>query len=194
MLRRLTACVCLSLLVGIAACGPRDGSTPGSRGASDRAAQPELGADPVGKRAPSFTRASVVNKLPVRLPAPSRPTFLYFWATWGAPDIKALPWLETIHRRFGPHGLAVIAVSYDLEETTDDAVRGALTESGVSFPVVRDRDREISRHYHPPADPSLFLIDARGNVERVIAGYRESDDAALEAAAADLIGRRDARP
>jgi thiol-disulfide isomerase/thioredoxin len=182
------------LVVAAASCGNRTAGPSSSSASGTEPTPPTLGPHPVGEHAPSFIRPNVITGAPVTLPAQGRPTFLYFWATWGAPDIKALPKLEELHRRYGDR-VAVIAVSYDLPETSDEDVRRVLRDAGVNFPVVRDRDRTVSDHYRPASDPSLYVVDVRGKVRRIFDGYRGSDDdAALDAEAAELSGRRDARP
>ncbi len=96
---------------------------------------------------------------------------LNFWATWCGPCRQEMPPLNTLHERYQRLGFVVLGVSIDDDPAV--AVRMA-DQLGVSYPVLFDADKEISRRYEVVGMPSTYLIDRDGNVRHVHIGFRDS--------------------
>jgi thiol-disulfide isomerase/thioredoxin len=75
------------------------------------------------------------------------------------------PRLEELHRAHASNGLQVIMVG----RGDPDANRAKAREFGVSFPVVLQRQWEVSREYAPFATPVGYLIDPAGVIEKDVA-------------------------
>jgi len=100
-----------------------------------------------------------------------------FWASWCAPCREELPVLESLYKKYRGQGFEVVAVNQD---QSADNVRKFLNATKLSFPVVHDRGGSVASRYAPAKMPSSFIVDRKGIVRHVHAGFRVSERAALE--------------
>ncbi|MCB9612562.1 MAG: TlpA family protein disulfide reductase [Sandaracinus sp.] len=100
-----------------------------------------------------------------------------FWASWCGPCREEMPVLQRFHQRFGPRGLVVVGVNIDREEVN---MRRFLDRTQVGFRIVHDGQHRVADRYAPPRMPSSYLIDKRGVVRFVHAGFRASDAREME--------------
>jgi hypothetical protein len=83
-----------------------------------------------------------------------------------APELPTLPWLQTVHTRYAPQGLTVIAIhspEFDLE-CDPASVAAHVRQLGIDYPVLIDND---FRHWQALGDrfwPAFYLIDAEGRI------------------------------
>lgn len=113
--------------------------------------------------------------------------YLDFWASWCAPCRLSLPWMETLRQDFAPAGFEVLAVNVD-EDPADGArflMRFALT-----YPVLEDPLGAVAAAYDVKEMPSSYLIDRKGVVRMVHAGFNSRDATRLREAVAALVGER----
>ena len=107
-----------------------------------------------------------------------------FWASWCAPCREELPVLNALYKKFRARGFEIVGVNQDQRA---ENVRSFLSNTPLSFRVVHDGARAVAGRYAPSKMPSSFLIDRRGIVRHVQAGYRASDRATLEAQVEALL-------
>jgi thiol-disulfide isomerase/thioredoxin len=100
-----------------------------------------------------------------------------FWASWCAPCREELPVLESLYKKYRGRGFEIVGVNLD---QSPDNVQRFLSGTPLSFRVVHDRGRAVADRYAPSKMPSSFLIDRKGIVRHVHAGFRASDRGALE--------------
>jgi cytochrome c biogenesis protein CcmG, thiol:disulfide interchange protein DsbE len=100
-----------------------------------------------------------------------------FWASWCGPCREELPVLEGLYKKLRDKGLVVIGVGLDKDVKN---LQKFLRATPLSFPVVHDGAGVVANRYAPPKMPSSYLIDRKGLVRHVHAGFRASDKAALE--------------
>lgn len=101
-----------------------------------------------------------------------------FWASWCAPCKEELPVLEKLHNQFKDKGLVIVGVNIDNEAANmDDFLR----REKLSFTIVPDSKREVAGRYKPEKMPSSYLIDKKGIVRHVHAGFKKGDAASIEA-------------
>lgn len=110
-----------------------------------------------------------------------------FWASWCAPCREELPVLEALYRKYHAQGFEVVAVNQD---QSPDKARGFLSGSPVSFRVVHDGGKAVAGRYAPAKMPSSFLVDRKGIVRHVHAGFRASDRAAMEREISALLSAK----
>ena len=107
-----------------------------------------------------------------------------FWASWCAPCREELPVLDSLYKKYRARGFEVVGVNQD--ESADSAKK-FLSSRPLAFRVVHDRGGLVANRYEPAKMPSSFLIDRKGIVRHVNAGFRAADKAALEKQIGDLL-------
>jgi peroxiredoxin len=100
-----------------------------------------------------------------------------FWASWCAPCKQELPALEKLHKKYKDKGLVVIGVSVDNDL---DKARALAKSLKLSFANAHDADHTVAEKFDPPRMPSSYVIDQKGIVRHVHAGFRAGDEAAIE--------------
>ncbi|MDJ0701170.1 MAG: TlpA disulfide reductase family protein [Woeseiaceae bacterium] len=92
-----------------------------------------------------------------------------FWATWCGPCRQEMPLLDELYTRYERVGFNLLGVNID-----DDSRRAMqmVDELGVSFPVLFDARKEVSKLYEVDAMPVTVLVDREGNVRHVHLGYK----------------------
>lgn len=92
-----------------------------------------------------------------------------FWATWCGPCRQEMPLLDELYSRYQRVGFNLLGVNID-----DDSGRAMrmVDELGVSFPVLFDARKEVSKLYRVEAMPVTVLVDREGNVRHVHHGYK----------------------
>jgi len=92
-----------------------------------------------------------------------------FWATWCGPCRQEMPLLQELYRRYERVGFSLLGVNID------DDWRKAMTmvtDLGVSFPVLFDSSKEVSKLYQVDAMPVTVIVDRDGIVRHVHQGYK----------------------
>lgn len=92
-----------------------------------------------------------------------------FWATWCGPCRQEMPLLDDLYNRYQRVGFNLLGVNID-----DDSGRAMemVDELGVSFPVLFDEKKEVSKLYQVEAMPVTILVDRHGTVRHVHHGYK----------------------
>jgi peroxiredoxin len=92
-----------------------------------------------------------------------------FWATWCGPCQQEMPLLEELHNRYQRVGFRLLGVNID-----DDANRAMqmVQSLGVTFPVLFDETKAVSKLYQVEAMPVTVLLDRAGTVRYVHHGYK----------------------
>jgi peroxiredoxin len=101
-----------------------------------------------------------------------------FWATWCGPCRQEMPLLDELYTRYQRVGFNLLGVNID-----DDSRRAMqmIDELGVSFPVLFDSKKEVSKLYEVEAMPVTVLVDREGMVRHVHHGYKPGyEDAYLD--------------
>jgi cytochrome c biogenesis protein CcmG/thiol:disulfide interchange protein DsbE len=86
---------------------------------------------------------------------------LNVWASWCGPCQSEMPLLQRTHQRIASQGGTVLGI--DTQEPPEKAL-AFLRKKKVTFPNLRDRDREYGREYGVAGYPETFLIDRDGRV------------------------------
>ena len=92
-----------------------------------------------------------------------------FWATWCGPCRQEMPILDELYSRYQRVGFNLLGVNID-----DDSGKAMnmIAELGVSFPVLFDTRKEVSKLYAVDAMPVTILVDRDGKVRHVHQGYK----------------------
>ena len=180
---RVARLISLMPIVAAVACG--GSKKPAESPASTTAAEGNTGPAEVGKPAPDLSIQSLNGKGDVKLGSLSgKIVVVDFWATWCGPCKQSFPALEALSKRHGEK-LAVVGVSVNDEI---DGVADFAKEMGTTFPIGLDQGHAIAQRWNVATMPTSFVVDDKGTVRFVHAGYHDGDEAEIEKEVTSLIG------
>ena len=93
---------------------------------------------------------------------------LNIWATWCGPCRQEMPQLDRLYQKYKSSGFVLLGVNVDEDVRKASDVAAKL---GVSFPVLLDTDKAVSKLYDLSTMPSTVIIDRDGKVRYVHRGY-----------------------
>jgi peroxiredoxin len=126
-------------------------------------------ADIVGQPAPDFALRSMKGPSMRLSEHLGEVVVINFWATWCGPCRQEMPLLDELYGKYRRAGLAMLSVNID--EKAEPAIEMAQTLK-VSYPVLFDTRKEVSRAYDVSAMPVTVLVDRAGVVRYVSEGYK----------------------
>lgn len=133
-------------------------------------ASPVLSAPPlVGVPAPDFALRSMAGanmRLSEHL---GDVVLINFWATWSGPSRQEMPLLDALYAKYQRAGLVMFGINID--EDAQEATEMAQTLQ-VSYPILFDARKNVSRAYQLGALPLTVLIDREGVVRYVSEGFK----------------------
>jgi len=130
-----------------------------------------------GARAPDFTLHAADGRN-VRLEElRGQVVLVNFWATWCGPCREEMPHLNALYDKYRKSGVVLLGVNIDDDPATALATARKL---GVSFPVLLDTDKRVSKLYDLATMPSTVVIDRDGKVRYVHRGYRDGTESEYE--------------
>ena len=104
-----------------------------------------------------------------------RVVMVNFWATWCAPCRQEMPHLNRLYEKYRASGFVLLGVNVDDDTAKAGEVAAKL---GVTFPVLLDTEKTVSKLYDLSTMPSTMIIDRDGKVRYVhrgyLAGYEDS--------------------
>lgn len=92
-----------------------------------------------------------------------------FWATWCGPCRQEMPLLDQLYARYERVGFTLLGVNID---DNSSKAMNMVQELGVSFPVLFDSRKEVSKLYQVDTMPATVLIDREGTVRYIHHGYK----------------------
>jgi len=102
-----------------------------------------------------------------------KPVVLDFWATWCGPCQMTAPIVNSVSQRYRDKGLVVVGVNVD-DETFP--VAGFVRKKNLTFPIVWDDGKAISRDYGASTLPTLVVISKEGKITAVRHGVTSESD------------------
>jgi thiol-disulfide isomerase/thioredoxin len=108
------------------------------------------------------------------------------WASWCGPCREELPLLDDLDKRLRGEGVEIIAVSVD--EERGKAEEMASLRPRWSLTLAHDPSGAIAESLKPPTMPSSYLIDGRGRVHSINAGFERDHLPRIEARLRELAG------
>jgi peroxiredoxin len=122
-----------------------------------------------GKPAPDFVLKSAAGENLRLSEYRGDVVMINFWATWCGPCRQEMPLLDDLYHRYQRVGFTLLGVNID-----DDSRRAMqmVEELGVSFPVLFDERKDVSKLYEVEVMPTTVLVDREGTVRFVHHGYK----------------------
>jgi peroxiredoxin len=120
-----------------------------------------------GSIAPDFKLETLEGKSVKLSDYRGQGVFLNFWGSWCKPCEKEMPYMENQYQAFKDQGIEILALNIG---ESNFIAQKFVEEHNLSFPILMDRDREITQLYGITPIPTTFLIDKSGKVLKVITG------------------------
>lgn len=98
---------------------------------------------------------------------------LNFWASWCGPCRQGMSVLDEMYERYHKVGFELLGVNIDRDPTRAAEMVRAL---GVTFPVLYDERKQVTRLYQVEDMPVTMLIDRNGVVRYVNYGFQPSSE------------------
>jgi peroxiredoxin len=137
-----------------------------------------------GSAAPDFTLHSSTGKNLKLSEYRGRVVMINFWATWCGPCRQEMPHLNRLYAQYQRAGFMLVGVNVDDDPKNARAMADQL---GVRFPVLYDRDKQVSRRYDVDAMPATVILDRDGKVRYLHRGYRAGTEKAYETQLRELL-------
>jgi cytochrome c biogenesis protein CcmG/thiol:disulfide interchange protein DsbE len=143
----------------------------------------------VGSKAPPFAAKTVDGTKRTKTLADykGKVVLLNVWATWCEPCRVEMPSIEKLHREFGDRGLSVVALSVD-DPGQETRIVDFTKELGLSFEVLHDPDKAITRSYQITGYPETFVIARDGTIRKKVIGAADWSSNANRALVRELLG------
>ncbi len=115
-----------------------------------------------------------------------------FWATWCGPCKKASPIMESLHKKYGKQGLVVIGANTSERDSDGRPVKWANAakeykkEHGYTYTFTWGND-DLKKKWGVQGIPTMFVIDKKGVVKKVLVGFDDKLEANLEAVIKPLL-------
>jgi cytochrome c biogenesis protein CcmG/thiol:disulfide interchange protein DsbE len=179
--RRAGAGLALALALGTFGCSP---ASPGGGSSAPQGPATPL----VGQAAPEIHADKVSGEGPATLAAAKgKVVVLDFWATYCQPCKKSFPRYEELMKAHA-NDVAVIAISVDgADDASKEQIAAFGKNVGVTFAIVWDKDATAVKSYRPPKMPSSYIIDRKGVVRTLHAGYEDGEETRIAADVERLI-------
>lgn len=109
---------------------------------------------------------------------------LDFWASWCAPCQEELPLLDDMAARLKSKDIEIVGLSID--ESQADAEQFLTRKSSWSLTLGQDAEQKIASQFKPPKMPTSYVIDRKGVVRQMNAGFERADLEKIEAQLLEL--------
>jgi thiol-disulfide isomerase/thioredoxin len=111
---------------------------------------------------------------------------LDIWASWCAPCKQELPMLDDMAGRLRSKGIEIVAVSID--DSREDAETFLKSRPRWSIRLAHDPEGHVPSKLQPPKMPSSYIVDRKGVVRQVNAGFERGDAQRIENKLVELAG------
>lgn len=191
---RSASSLLLVAALAFAACGKQPESPPAAAAAPPGTIRELTGGDSVttdvNARAPAFARTDFSGALVRTQDAIGNKVLLLdFWSVFCQSCLREMPFLNELHRRYGPEGLEIVGVNTDFFPKERIVKFMEKTGLALPYPLIHDRDQSLSKLFSVEALPVLVLIDSAGWIRMVHLGYKPGDEGEIERRVRRACGR-----
>ena len=122
-----------------------------------------------GFLAPGFTLESNTGENISLADQQGKVLLINFWTSWCPPCRAEMPAIQRVYKEYQADGLVVIAINAtDQDELA--SVKSFIADRQLTFPILLDKDGEISRLYNLHSLPTSFFVDPNGIIQEVVIG------------------------
>ncbi|MFB4162883.1 thiol-disulfide oxidoreductase ResA [Alteribacillus sp. JSM 102045] len=99
--------------------------------------------------------------------------FLNFWGTYCPPCVDEMPYMDNQYQDFKERGVEILAVNVG---ESDLAIKRFVDRLGLTYPILKDKNKNVMDRYGIGPLPSTYLIDENGEVQRILTGAMTEED------------------
>lgn len=127
----------------------------------------------VGFRAPDFQLTGLDGKKYSLDGMRGKPLVINFWASWCPPCRLEAPELVKLYNQYQGR-LEILAINLTFQDSLED-MRAFVDESGVTFPVLLDKEGAVTKAYQIQGIPTAFFVNKEGVIIDRVVGYSGPD-------------------
>jgi len=136
-----------------------------------------------GGKPPAFALAGTDGKVYKLSDYEGRPIVINFWGSFCPPCVKEMPEFERQYEKWKGSGLEILAINLSEDDLT---VSSFLDRFKLSYPILRDRNREVETAYGLRSYPTTFFVRKDGTIEEIFVGGMSERD--IDERVARLLG------
>ncbi|MEF3331196.1 MULTISPECIES: TlpA family protein disulfide reductase [Oceanobacillus] len=116
----------------------------------------------IGDKAPDFTLETLDGETLQLSDFQGERVMINFWATWCPPCKQEMPDMERFYQGHDP---IILSVNLTDEEMSTEKVGQFIQELELTFPVLLDKEGEVSNLYRIQPIPVTYMVDAEGIIQ-----------------------------
>ena len=171
MWRKLTIIVVLLCLAGYAAYeqfGNKEQAVKVKQEKSEAAMKEIIARNgiEIGKSAPDFELTKLDGTNVKLSDLKGKKVILNFWATWCGPCQQEMPDMEAFYKEH-KENVEILAVNYTPSEKGggEEKVSNFIKEKGITFPILLDKNIDVTTAYKVITIPTSYFIDTKGVIQ-----------------------------
>ena len=171
MWRKLTIIVVLLCLAGYAAYeqfGNKEQAVKVKQEKSEAAMKEIIARNgiEIGKSAPNFELTKLDGTNVKLSDLKGKKVILNFWATWCGPCQQEMPDMEAFYKEH-KENVEILAINYTPSEKGGGAekVSNFAKEKGITFPILLDKNIDVTTAYKVITIPTSYFIDTKGVIQ-----------------------------
>ncbi|ACK59584.1 redoxin domain-containing protein [Bacillus cereus] len=171
MWRKLTIIVVLLCLAGYAAYeqfGNKEQAVKVKQEKSEAAMKEIIARNgiEIGKSAPDFELTKLDGTNVKLSDLKGKKVILNFWATWCGPCQQEMPDMEAFYKEH-KENVEILAINYTPSEKGggEEKVSNFIKEKGITFPVLLDKNIDVTTAYKVITIPTSYFIDTKGVIQ-----------------------------
>ncbi|QFQ27324.1 redoxin domain-containing protein [Bacillus thuringiensis] len=171
MWRKLTIIVVLLCLAGYAAYeqfGNKEQAVKVKQEKSEAAMKEIIARNgiEIGKSAPDFELTKLDGTNVKLSDLKGKKVILNFWATWCGPCQQEMPDMEAFYKEH-KENVEILAINYTPSEKGGGAekVSNFAKEKGINFPILLDKNIDVTTAYKVITIPTSYFIDTKGVIQ-----------------------------
>ena len=171
MWRKLTIIVVLLCLAGYAAYGQfghKEQAVKVKQEKSEVAMKEMIARNgiEIGKSAPDFELTKLDGTNVKLSDLKGKKVILNFWATWCGPCQQEMPDMEAFYKEH-KENVEILAINYTSSEKGggEEKVSNFAKEKGITFPILLDKNIDVTTAYKVITIPTSYFIDTKGVIQ-----------------------------
>lgn len=120
----------------------------------------------VAEPAPDFSLKTVNGEVVRLSDFRGKPIFINLWASWCPPCRYEMPGIQAAYEKYKERGLVMLGLNFTVQDSLPE-VEAFIKEFQLTFPILLDKDGEVSGLYGMRGLPTSYFIDSKGILQRI---------------------------